>query len=106
MLLYQQVDVPDRVMLSHPTRAQLTKRIDDAIAAGWTFRLTSMPIPLGASKVKVTWGDMLEDYRKEQDAGIKSCHMIIVHVKWTMRLRRFLWGQYKELYIYTLGRLR
>jgi len=31
MFLWQHNDVPDRVPISHPSRAQLTKLIDDAI---------------------------------------------------------------------------
>jgi len=64
-----------------------------------------MPLPFGAAKVRVTCRDMMEDYEKEEIPGHQSVTIIILPVKWTRRLRGFLFGRYKDLYIYSVDRV-
>lgn len=105
MFLWQHEFGSDRGSLSRPSRAQLTKLIDDAITAGYTFRLTSMPHPAYTYKVRVTYRDMMEDHEKEKVLGIQSVTMALIPVKWAMHVRRLLFGQFKEMYIYSVDRV-
>jgi len=77
--------------------------LDRYIADSKVIRLTSIPIPKHANEVTVTFGDTLEDHDVEKDDISARLTIGIWTIIRSMRIRRILFGQFKEICIFSLN---
>jgi len=105
MLLFDNTHEPRPVCSSRPTRQQFITLLDRYIADGKVIRLTSIPIPKHSNEVTVTFGDTLEDHNVEKDDISARLTIGIWTITGSMRIKRVLFGQFREIYIFSLNRV-
>jgi len=73
--------------------------LDEYISAGRVVRFTALPLIEHANEVTVTFEDTLEEHQKVNSLLYTGYTIAMWDVTWIMRIRRRLFGQYKELFI-------
>jgi len=82
-----------------PTLQQVITMLDEYISAGRAVRFTALPLVEHANEVTVTFDDTLEEHQKVNSLLYTGYSIAMWDVTWIMRIRRHLFGQYKELVI-------
>ena len=82
-----------------PTLQQVITMLDEYISAGRVVRFTALPLIEHANEVTVTFEDTLEEHQKVNSLLYTGYTIAMWDVTWIMRIRRRLFGQYKELFI-------
>jgi hypothetical protein len=103
MLFCNNTHEPRCVHNSRPTRQQLITLLDQYISDSKTIRFTAMPIPKHTNEMTVTLDDTLEDHDVEKGEITATLTLFIWYITCSMRVRRLLFGHFRELYILSLN---
>jgi len=103
MFLFSNHYEPGRLILTYPTRSELTATIDKFISEGKRIRFSSVPMTKSGRSVTVLFGDTFEWWQKEDAETIADGFIGRFPLGWKMRILRRTLGHYVHLYILSIG---